>query len=309
MRARTIIAVLLLAGSAAFGWEETLSRLGITRQQVESNILSALEVHDGLLVPMLPKGAAESYRLLGEQERVAAVKDGIAAAKAILTSEAFTKAADERVRKQRGGIDHGLTVASAEELNRQLAAKKLTSAAYQAAMDRLRFGGVTERAFRDPPDSLRQSLAGDLRSAEYMAKEMPNEKPDPAKKVEILKAAMAIPASDEIAFRRAAAAAYCFGAGGPADPNEAELLAKEEQQRIYDEFAWKGKLRRGLTAFIGIAGKVNFAAATAPKGNKIVFTDPAMERAPATHKFLFRLGKVPTMAAVAEAKAWLAELK
>ncbi|MDZ7638392.1 MAG: hypothetical protein U5J83_09115 [Bryobacterales bacterium] len=303
------IALLLIAGTMAFAWEETLSRLGITRQQLESNLVSALAEGEGLLVPRIPKEAVESYRSMAEPARVAVVKDGIAAAKTILMSEAFTQAADERVRKERGGIDHGLKVPSDEELNRQQAARKITSVIYQKAMDRIRFGGLAERAFRDPADSLRSRLEGELRSAEYMAKQMPQEKPDPAKRVELLKAALAVPASDEAAFRRAVAAALCFGAGGPDDSAEAEVLAKEEQQRIYDQYAWKGTVRRGLTTFIESAGKVNFAAATVAKGNKIVFTEPAMERAPASQKFLYRLGKAPTMAAVAEAKALLAELK
>jgi hypothetical protein len=303
------VAFVLILGTAAFAWEETLSRLGLTQREIESNLESAIESGGGLLTPRLPRNAVEVYRAMGDPERVQAVKHGIAAAKSILNSEAFRQAQDERVRKQYGGIDHGLAVMNADELNRQVSARKITRAAYDKALARMGSGSVAERAFRDPADSLRRRLEGDLRSAEYMAKEMPNEKPDPRQKVALLKAALALSGGDEAAFRRAAAAAISFGVGGTADPAEVELCVKEEQQRIYNEHSIRGKLRVGLKQFIETAGQVNFAATTVAKGNKQVFADPTMERASAAHKFLYRLGKAPTLAAVAEAKAWQAELR
>lgn len=299
-----IVAVLFVLAGGAFAWEETLSRLGIERRQIESNLESALEYGGVLATPRVPRNAVAMYQGMSETERV---KDGIAAAKTILSSDTFRQAHDERIRKQYGGIDHGLKVVGAEELNRQLSARKITRAAYEQAMIRMRSGSAAERAFRDPADSLKGSLESDLRSAEYIAKEMPNEKPDPKRRIEMLQAALAL-YGQEAAFRRAAAAALSFGAGGSADPGEAEQCAKEKQQRIYDEHSIQSKLRAALNQFVQIAGQVNFAATTVPKGNKQVFADPAMERASSVHKFLYRLGKGPTMAAVAEAKAWMAEL-
>lgn len=302
------VALLFLVATGAFAWEETLSRLGITQREIESNLESAIESGGGSMTPRLPRNAVEMYRGMGDAERIQVVKHGIAAAKAILNSDAFRQVQDEQVRKQYGGINHGLAVMSAEELNRQMSARKITRAAYDNAMARMRSGSGAERAFRHPADSLRGSLEGDLRSAEYVAKEMPDEKPDPRQRVALLKAALAL-YGDETAFRRAAAAAISFGAGGTADPDQVELCVKEEQQRIYNERSVQGKLRAGLKQFIEIAGQVNFAATTVAKGNKQVFADPAMERASAAHKFLYRLGKAPTLAAVAEAKAWQAELR
>ncbi len=302
------VALLFILGTGAFAWEETLSRLGLTQREIESNLESAIASGGGLLTPRLPRKAVEMYRGMGDPERVQVVKHGIAAAKGVLNSEAFRQAQDERVRKQYGGIDHGLQVMSADELNRQMSARKITSAAYDKALDRMRSGSVAERAYRDPADSLRSQLEGDLRGAEYMAKQMPNEKPDPRQKVALLKAALAL-YGDEAAFRRAAAAAISFGVGGTADPTEVELCVKEEQQRIYNKHSIRGKLQMGLKQFIETAGQVNFAATTIAKGNQQVFAEPAMERATAAHKFLYRLGKAPTLAAVAEAKAWQAELR
>jgi hypothetical protein len=302
-----VVALFFVLAGGAFAWEETLSRLGIERRQIESNLESALEQGGVLATPRIPRNAVAMYQGMNETERVKVVKDGIALAKTILSSDPFRQANDERIRKQYGGIDHGLKVVGAEELNRQLSARKITRAAYEQAMIRMRSGSAAERAFRAPADSLKGSLESDLRSAEYIAKEMPNEKPDPKKRIEMLQAALAL-YGQEAAFRRAAAAALSFGAGGTADPAEAEQCAKEEQQRIYDEYSIQTKLRSALNQFVQIAGQVNFAATTVPKGNKQVFADPAMERASSVHKFLYRLGKGPTMAAVGEAKAWMAEL-
>ena len=67
-------------------------------------------------------------------------------------------------------------------------------------------------------------------------------------------------------------------------------------------------LKAGLAQFIALAAKVNFTATTVAKGDRQVFTNPAIERAPKGAKFLYRLGKAPTDAAVGFAKAWLAEL-
>ncbi|MCU0227620.1 MAG: hypothetical protein MUF01_08260 [Bryobacterales bacterium] len=308
MRGLAVVVCLWIAMSA-MAWEETLTQLGITRQQVESNVQSALASGGGMMTPRVPKEAVAAYKGMGDPDKVKVVKDGIAAARTIVMSEAFRKADDEQIRRQYGGIDHGLRVMSADELNRQLSARKITSAAYEQATLRMRAGAAAERAYRDYTDSLRSSLEGDLRSAEYIAKQMPDEKPDPKQRMALLKAALALARGNEADFRRAAAVALSFGAGGPADPADAELAAKEEQQRIYNQFSINGKLREGLTKFIEVAGQVNFAAATAPKGNRVVFVDPAMERATPAHKFLYRLGKAPTLAAVAEAKAWLAELR
>jgi hypothetical protein len=53
---------------------------------------------------------------------------------------------------------------------------------------------------------------------------------------------------------------------------------------------------------------VNFAAPTVEKGETEVFVNPADERQGALWKACFRAGAAPTAAALALAKAWLAEL-
>ncbi|MDX2268660.1 MAG: hypothetical protein NW208_11180 [Bryobacter sp.] len=135
-------------------------------------------------------------------------------------------------------------------------------------------------------------------------------RPEPKRSVQLIKAALALPPTDEAAFRKAAGLAkLAMVVEGPLTGIDPEKLAQEHAQRLYNQYSPKTKLRAGLEAFVAEAAKVNFSAATTTKGNKIVFTDPAMERAPAATKFLYRLGKAPTAAAVAGAKAWLAELR
>jgi hypothetical protein len=221
---------------------------------------------------------------------------------------------DKQIQGTYGGVNHNLKVPDRMTLDQQLSAqrsaRKLTAAQYDLAMTRLRSAGAAVDAYRFDASSLRSRIQGDLRSAEYMAKEMKpmGGMPDPAKVLEMTKAVAAMPKGDDEAFRRAYAVLESFKAGGPADEPTVMAMVKEEQQRIYDEYAPKTKLKRGLEEFLKNAARANFAAATTTKGTRIVFTDPAMERAPAQVKFLYRLGKAPTAVAVEAAKEILKEL-
>jgi hypothetical protein len=303
MNRRTLLALCTLSG-ALLAFQDTLANLNLNQKHIENNVNTAVSSLPHGNAPVLPKPAVEAYKALDNAAKVAAVKEILALAKAYATSEAYLSSKDQQLFNSYGAKDHGLKVINQEAL------LKMSGAAQQKAMQDMMFAGAAHEAYRGDLQSLRRNLENDLRGAEYMAKEMPTMKPDPKRTVDLLKAALAIPASDEAAFRKAAAMAKISQrAEGPLTGIDPELLAKQEAQRLYNEHSPKGKLRGGLEKFIETAGKVNFNATLVPKGNKMVFATPDMERASSQVKFLYRLGKGPTDAAVVFAKAWLAEMK
>lgn len=85
-------------------------------------------------------------------------------------------------------------------------------------------------------------------------------------------------------------------------------LKRQEEQRAYDDHNLKTELRRRLTGFIALAESIDFAAPTQRLAGKMVFTNREFEGKPHHWKLLYRLGKEPTMAAVAAGKQWLREL-
>lgn len=289
---------------AAFAWQNGVPQLSLTEKDVQGLVERGISAGPNLAVPYLPRPAVAAYKGLDDAAKVKAIQELITLGKAFVSSEAFLKSKDEEIFRGYGGKNYGLKVVSQDQL------MKLPPAAMDKAMKSMQYGGLVHQAYRGDVAGLRRNLESDLRGAEYMAKESADMKPDPKRTVQLLKAALAIPNTDESGFRKAAATAkLAMVVDGPLTGIDVEKLAQEEAQRKYDQYSPKGKIRAGLEAFLATAAKVNFAAATAPKGNKVVFTDPAMERAPAATKFLYRLGKAPTTAAVAAAKAWLAELR
>ncbi|RYY96818.1 MAG: hypothetical protein EOO11_12515 [Chitinophagaceae bacterium] len=87
--------------------------------------------------------------------------------------------------------------------------------------------------------------------------------------------------------------------------HDSELAAKRtEELRNY-----KPIIRRELEQFLAASEGINFGAATQPKGNKIVFVDPAYEAKPNDWKFYFRCGPEAVKGARAFAQGWLKELQ
>jgi hypothetical protein len=82
----------------------------------------------------------------------------------------------------------------------------------------------------------------------------------------------------------------------------------QEEQRSYNEHQLKVELKKRLQAFVTLARTVDFAAQTQERARRTVFVNPVYERKPSSWKMLYRLGKEPTLAAVASAEAWLKEL-
>lgn len=314
-----LLCVYLCSGVAGvWAWQAAAEKIGITAKELEGMMQSVLAGADPSPTPGVPKRYVEAYKALPDTEKTTAVKELIGAAKGILLSPAFLASQDKSIWSQYGGKDHQLKLPSRAEadrqLNIQLTGKKITRQQYEQEQMKLRAAGAANDVYRNPyADSLRSRLEGDVRGLEYMAKQGDHPaagKPGAAMVLEKAKAVLAIPKAkeNEEEFRKAYAILASFREGGPGDEAAVMELVKQEQQRIYDEFSPKGKIRKGLAEFVTNAAKVNFKAATTPKGNKMVFTDPVMERAPMQIKFLYRLGQGPTLAAVEAARQILKEL-
>lgn len=297
--------MLLLSALAALAFQPSLADLKLDNRHVENFIVSQLEMSGGnqYSSPAIPKVAVDLYKAMNEQAKVAAVKQVLGVAKSMVMTGTLLASRDNSIARQYGGKDYGIKLPTMAEI------KKMPAAAQNTAQQRMRMASTVHDVYRQEfVDSLRRGVEGDLRGAKYQAQSMPTMKPDPKEKVKLLEAALAVPVKNEAEFRRKVAEARLFAADISPVGLDIEQLAKEGAQAVYDEHSPKGKIKAGLAQFIALSAKVNFAATTVAKGDRQVFTNPAMERAPGGVKFLYRLGKGPTDAAVAFAKAWLAEL-
>lgn len=109
-------------------------------------------------------------------------------------------------------------------------------------------------------------------------------------------------------FRLRSAKCYFEGRGKPVNEAALDNDRKVQAQILYNQKGVKGILKNALNEFIQTAGQVDFNAPTASKGMNTVFTNPVHEKQGPLWKAIYRNGKAPTDAAVAFAKAWLAEL-
>lgn len=297
--------MLLLSALAALAFQPSLADLKLDNRHVEGFIVSQLEMSGGnqYSPPAIPKVAVDLYKAMNEQAKVAAVKQVLGVAKSMVMTGTLLASRDNSIAQQYGGKDYGIKLPTMAEI------EKMPEAAQNTAQQRMWMASTVHDVYRQQyVDSLRSGVEGDLRGAKYEAQSMPTMKPDPKEKVKLLEAALAVPVKNEAEFRRKVAEARLFAADISPVDLDIEQLAKEGAQAVYDKYSPKRKIKAGLAQFIALSAKVNFAATTVAKGNRQVFTNPAMERAPGGVKFLYRLGKGPTDAAVAFAKAWLAEL-
>ncbi len=302
---------LMLGAVSVWAWQNASEKVGMTTRELDNMIRNALGSGGEGFVPNMSNPVRTAYKALPEAEKVAVVRELIGAAKAILLSDAVMAAQDKSIEGTYGGKNHNLPVKTQDDLYKQYSAKKITKQQLDAEMLKMRAGDAAADVARREASSLRSQIEGDLNSIEYIAKSgmkpMAGMPPNEAV-LEKTKAVAAMAKGDPAAFKKAYMALESFKNGGPSEEAAVEQLVKEAQQRIYNEYAPKAKIRKGLEDFLQNAAKVNFAATTVAKGSRMVFADPAMERAPAQVKFLYRLGKAPTAVAVEEAKALLKQL-
>jgi hypothetical protein len=290
----SLIACLSLG--CVMAYQSAADQVKLTPAKLQSMIQNMMGSSGNLQVPGVPRESVSAYQALPDGVKVEVVKAAIAMAKAVVQSPEFQEAEAKRVRSQFNAVNHKMVLPAVANSKRQMWAS--------AAGDAYRTQYV---------DSMKQGLEGDLRGLEYQIKS--GDKPmagEPAfaKVAEEIKKLLALPNKDLAGFQKAYAAFLVMRKGGPSDPAEVEKLLQEEQQRNWNEYAFEPRLKKGLKEFIAVAAKVNFAATTkADAKGRMVFVDPVMQRSSGVSKFLYRMGKAPTAAAVEAAKAMLVEMK
>ncbi|MBM3760235.1 MAG: hypothetical protein FJW36_08310 [Acidobacteria bacterium] len=296
MKLKQVALSVCLGVGCVIAYQSAAEQVKLTPAKIQSMIQGMLGSSGNLQTPYLSRDTVAAYKALPDGTKVEVVKASIEMAKAVMRSPEFQAIEEKRVKDQFNGVNHKIALPATVNSKRQV------------------WANAAGEAYRRPyVDSMKQGLQGDLRGLEYQIKEgmkpMAGEPPH-EKVVEEIKKLLALPNGDLAGFQKAYAVFLVMRKGGPTDPVEVEKLIREEQQKNWNEYAFEPRLKKGLGEFVTMAAKVNFAAATKtdPTG-RTVFVDPAMQRVGGVTKFLFRMGKAPTMAAVEAAKALQAELK
>jgi hypothetical protein len=302
----------LTFAAVAAAWQNSLAVMGWTEAD-------ASRVANSWLVDYGPDAPPPVYQIKPEvrkrlqamngPERAKVVTQLAQAAKAFVSTPAFAKAYDGWIATSRHAVDHGIKAQSDQEkaaaMSRPGAINDMVT---QAAAD------VAKNFAKMPPETLKQIAPSDLKrltanprtpeqqkiaaKANAIAPLLQSNPTEFAKQYGILKS-MEMGGPDTLEGIEAA------GAGAARAQADSKM---QEEQRAYDEHKLKVELKRRLQNFVTLARTVDFAAQTQAKGGRQVFVNPAHENKPANWKMLFRLGKEPTLAAVAAADAWLKEL-
>lgn len=246
-----------------------LARLGTTPQAAEAAVFAAL-TEDRAACP-------GDWRAVPYAARPQVASAAVAFARAFVKTEAFRgrylawwKAAQPQAPQP------------VEEIEAQEAQAEQEHAA-QAERARL---DLTRLAAQEKDPELKRAYVEALAAQSRMKKEL--ESP-------------ALKAGVEAARRQSTAARRAELAEAVAR-HQAELL---RWKALEDPAA---AVRRGLDDFLALSATVDFKAATALRGGKVVFVDAELEDRPARWKQLFRAGPEVVSALRAAAQAWRAEL-
>jgi hypothetical protein len=301
----TILAAVLVCAGGAAAWQSALSAVGWTEQRA-SEIAESFFTNSSYALPdsgsMSP---AIKQKWLGRSptERAQAIRDLALHAKGYVQAPAFQKLYDGWIKDHYRAVNHGIKLdrnapASAEYGNAAMsaAASEMAKAFGELPADALRMILTTDidglkNSTKDPD---KQMLAR-YRRVESLLK---TNLPEARKQYALAKSMQMLGQTDESQVQAKLADGLKAGAD----------LKRMEEQRAYDEHNLKTALRRRLTGFIALAESVDFAATTQRQAGRMVFTDRALEGKPHHWKLLYRLGKEPTLAAVAVAKQWIREL-
>jgi hypothetical protein len=294
--------------AAASPLETSQLPVGQAANQVLRGNINARGNGDWDRLPGIPPAAVAAAYGLGDAAKATLVETVGAALKMLVMSPAFLDEHTKFIQREHQAADHGLTgVIGMEE-----ALKKNDMKALEAIQAREVAAITVDQVRAMPPDSRKFNFT---QLSEDWKKNAANPKRrDQAKFQKMVTMAQAIeslPPNDE-KFIRGFAVIMSIDSGGP--DTEAALFAlaeratREKEQLAYDRYNLKSQLKQQLTAFVAIAPKVNFKAATVEKNNQTVFVNAADERQGALWKACFRAGEGPTNAALKLARAWLAEL-
>jgi hypothetical protein len=263
---------------------------------------------DWAQLPYIPAAAVAAAYALDDAAQVTLVETVGGALKSLVMSAAFMGEHDKWIKDEHQGVDHGLKgVASIEQAMKKNDLKTLETIQKNQVVAM----GV-EQVQAIPAAYLKTQFDEELANWKKYAADA--KRGDRAKYQKLVAKAQPLEglAPEDETFKRGYAVLKSIDNDGP-DTEEAVFAIharqkQEKEQLAYDEHSLKGQLKQQLTAFVAIAAKVDFDAATVEKGKRTLFVNPAYERQGALWKACFRAGPAPTAAAVKLAKAWLAEL-
>lgn len=308
---------IVLCAVVVSGFQAGLGTLKLTPAAFETAVKGYVEREvaesDGAAaLPFLPMAARPGLLALDDAGRAALVRELALAGKALVMSPAFEAAYREKIRQQYNAVDHGLKVVDIRDAMKA----KSDDEAVQKMQTMVR-------------DQLRQSVLGQVKESknfngdtlEMLAETVPGmfdvvEPANAAEKAMRSRGLALLKEAQKLAKTDLAAAKEKFRQGSllgvfidPANESGAAAdSAKTEQQRNYNQRAFRPRLKAKLLDFVQQAKTVDFKAATTARGTKKVFVNAAYEQKSPLWKALYRLGPGGTGAAVAVAQAWAAEL-
>lgn len=309
IRKRYLCAVALVS-SAALAWQGMLGTLGWTEQDKSAAVRQAL-LNDGLYslpgTVQLKRAVKDAWAARPAADRVALIRELAAAAKGYIMAPAFEKTWDEWIKSSYNAVNHGIKVNQQAEMQAMMQDGAMEKMMAQAAAQ------MAKEYAKLPTQSVEFLFPNDLKNWQQ------SDDPKHKKIYQKAKAIEPLLKSNPDEFKKQYALLKSAEMGGPdtwagveaasaaGQQSQADQKTKQEQQN-YDQHRLRPTLKKKLTDFVALARTVDFAAQTQTRGGKIVFVNPAYERKPNAWKQLFRLGKEPTMAAVAAAEAWAKEL-
>ena len=297
--------VVLVCAGIATAWQSPLSAVGWTNERVAS-IAETFFTNSSYVLPQNGSmSPAIKQRWIGRSpvERAQAIRDLALHAKRYVQTPAFEKLYDGWIQSHYRAVNHGIQINRNAPMTVEQGNTTMSAAAAEMA-----------KAYEQlPADALRMILTQDIDSVKNGASDQDKRMLARYRRVESLVSSNLPEARKQYAIAKSM---QMLG-----QPDESQVQAKlaegmktgvelkrQEEQRAYDDHNLKVELRRRLTGFITLAESIDFAAPTQRLAGKMVFTNRELEGKPHDWKLLYRLGKDPTMAAVAVAKQWLREL-
>jgi hypothetical protein len=261
-------------------------------------------------VPFFGGPAVTAMKLLDNNGRVALVQKTGPIIKALVQSETFVKSHNDHIRTSFNAVDHGL--ANAKGLEDLVRAKDF--AAMEAFGKRQQIMSLVDQIESQPAAAIQRTLSYELESWRSSAKTATGaNKTKYERYIKDGEALVALGTSDEKKLRRGYAVLKSIDMEGPATEDALYAMhdqaKKETQQIAWNQHNLQAVLKQQLTAFVAIAGTVDFNAATEMKNNAQRFVNPAYEKKGTIWKACFRAGQPATNAARQFAQAWLKELK
>lgn len=237
-------------------------------------------------------------------ERAQAVRDLAAFAKRYIQTAGFEKTYNEWIKESYGAVDHGIQVTPGRTpteptQNMQLAemAAQFSKSFQELSADQLRMMiGMEIDSLKDNDDDAAKANLQKARQIQGMLGSNLSGARKSYVEYMVRKLGIEVAGGDLDAAIR--------------DGNRA--IADEEkmrQQESYNRHNLKAELRSRLNTFVDEANSVDFNAQTQLRSGRQMFVNEDYEGKSPTWKMLYRMGREPTMAAVAAAKQWLTELR